>query len=68
MILASGLLAGAAAPSPVQPPELLEPDAACVAPAVPSLYLGGPLGPCPEPPRHGEYRVIPLAPQSFMDE
>ena len=68
MILVSGLLGGAVALSPVAPPQLLEPEAACVAQAVPSLYLGGPLGPYPEPPRHGEFRVIPLDPQSLMDE
>ena len=71
MIVVSALLAGAVALAPiepVEPPELLEPGAACIAPAVPSLYLGAPLQGCPEPRQRLERRFVPLERQSFMEE
>ncbi len=72
MIVVSALLAGAVALSPVEPvepPELLEPGGACIAQAVPTLYLGDPLRGCPQaPPGHLEPRYVPLPGQSFIDE
>jgi len=71
VILISALLAGAVAIAPVEPadpPELVEPGSACIAPAVPSLYLGGPLRGCAEAPEPLEPRFVPLDRQSFIDE
>ncbi len=70
MILVSTLLVGVVGLAPTAP-ELLEPvepvvpGGACVAPV---LYLGGPLGPCPEPLEGSEPSFVPALPHSAIDE